>query len=137
MDVKEGIIAHGCNAQGVMNSGVASLIRYKYPLAYEDYVYHHKYSKDILGTVSSIKVSKSLSIANCVTQRYYGRDPNVVYVSYPSLISCFDTLKNMVSADPKPLHIPKIGAGLANGNWQIIESIINMYGPEDITCWIL
>lgn len=137
LTVTEGIIAHGCNAQGVMSSGVAKLIKDKYPLAYDDYLFHLKYEKNPLGTVSVIKVDRNLWIANCITQRNYGRDPDIVYVDYLALANCFDTLNSMVLADPKPLHIPKIGAGLANGDWETIENKINMYGPEDVTCWTL
>ena len=35
--VNSGIIVHGCNAQGVMGSGVAKAIRLKYPQVFEDY----------------------------------------------------------------------------------------------------
>ena len=35
-------IVHGCNAQGVMGSGVAKIIRDKYPKAYDRYVAEYK-----------------------------------------------------------------------------------------------
>ena len=45
--VNSGIIVHGCNAQGVMGSGVAKAIRLKYPQVFEDY----KNFKNQFGTV--------------------------------------------------------------------------------------
>lgn len=35
LDISHGIIAHGCNAQGVMGAGVAKQIKIKYPTAFE------------------------------------------------------------------------------------------------------
>lgn len=137
LDVTEGIIAHGCNARGVMGSGVALAVKNKYPLAYDSYLFHIEYSKRPLGTVDIIRVAKGIYVANCITQRDYGRDKNKVYVDYGAITSVFTTLHDMVSADPKPLHIPMIGAGLANGDWKIIEEIIERVGPDDVTCWQL
>ena len=37
-EVTQGVIVHGCNAQGVMGSGVAKQLRAKYPEIYVDYL---------------------------------------------------------------------------------------------------
>lgn len=137
LNVKTGVIAHGCNAQGVMGSGVAKQIKAKYPQAYLDYLKDYQTYSDTMRTISLTAVSKNLWIANCVTQRYYGTDPHTVYVSYPSIECCFTQLKASFSVGDVTIHIPKIGAGLANGDWNIIETIINKHGPEKVTCWVL
>jgi O-acetyl-ADP-ribose deacetylase (regulator of RNase III) len=127
LKVTVGIIAHGCNAQGVMGSGVARSIRTKYPEAYLDYLLMPKK----LGEVSLVQVSKNLQVASCITQQFYGRDPKVQYVSYPAIEECFSKLPKDI-----PIHIPKIGAGLANGDWEVISKIISNFNL-DVTCWIL
>jgi len=35
---------------------------------------------------------------------------------------------------PARIGIPKIGAGLAGGDWKVIEEIIDKIGFSDLTC---
>src|SRR5690606_22930034 len=89
MQASERFIAHGCNAQGVMGSGVAKLIRDKYPEAYEQYVGIHKMQGLELGEVSWTENTEPHIVINIISQEFYGRDPNVVYVSYGALRKAF------------------------------------------------
>lgn len=130
MQVTSGIIAHGCNAQGVMGSGVAKLIRDKYPVAYQEYL---KMDKS-LGNVDLVQVTRGLWVANCITQEFYGRETDRVYVSYQAMDICFRSLNNL----NREINIPKIGAGLANGNWTDISEIITAAIPnKEVICWSL
>jgi O-acetyl-ADP-ribose deacetylase (regulator of RNase III) len=52
---------------------------------------------------------------------------------YDALAQVFEKLN---SADLEELHIPKIGAGLAGGNWDLIETIINDVYKGDVICWV-
>ena len=101
MAVSSGIIAHGCNAQGVMGSGVAALVKAKYPGAFEQYVADlEMMDKEVvspLGYVSfwsptDLNVGLTpdrLFIANCITQNNVGRDGSK-YVSYDAIHACGD-----------------------------------------------
>jgi O-acetyl-ADP-ribose deacetylase (regulator of RNase III) len=130
LSINKGIIAHGCNAQGVMGAGIAKQIKTKYPTAFE--LYRQKclsipfdYRYQLLGEVVWY-ASGDLIIANCITQLYYGRDQNRDYVSYQAIEQCFKEINNQALFDePLPIYFPKIGAGLANGNWDIIAEIID------------
>jgi O-acetyl-ADP-ribose deacetylase (regulator of RNase III) len=131
--VTTGVIIHGCNAQGVMGAGVAKQIRDKYPQAYKAYLEGHY----TLGTVSLAMIYPKLIIANAITQKYYGNQINVVYVDYGAVDKCFKELTN-VFAEDIPFHIPRIGAGLAQGDWNVIEDIINKNTQGyNVTCWDL
>ena len=113
-------IIHGCNAQGVMRSGVAKVIREKYPSAYQDY--HDKYNSyglSIGDIVISVQDDGTI-IHNAITQKNYGRD-NVVYVSYWAIAEVFRKIDSMPI---KEIAMPKIGAGLAGGDWNVISAII-------------
>lgn len=131
--VKEGVIIHGCNAQGVMGSGVAKQIRAKYPEAYYAYL-NGTYE---LGTITMHMVHPKLVIVNAITQRYYGTSPEIKYVSYDAITKCFREVVDRFPSDTK-LHIPKIGSGLGNGDWSIISRTIDSITVEyDVTCWEL
>lgn len=122
LDCDENIIIHGCNAQGVMNSGVAKLIREKYPTAYETYLTYKPILKSRLGTVHFTIGDDGKAIGNAITQEYYGRDKNIVYANYNAIRDVFKYINDTFSGDS--VAIPKIGAGLANGDWNIISKII-------------
>jgi O-acetyl-ADP-ribose deacetylase (regulator of RNase III) len=118
-DIKH--IAHGCNAQGVMGSGVAKAIRDKYPQAYRDYndVYNSRGLN--LGDAVYSHQDDGKIIVNAITQQNYGRDPNIVYVSYWAIAESFRKIEMF---NIKEIALPMIGAGLANGDWNVISAII-------------
>lgn len=130
MKATERFIVHGCNAQGVMGSGVAKLIRDKYPQAYNDYVDVHRVNGLLLGQTIWVNTHPH-AIINAITQQDYGRDQNVVYVSYDAIAAVFRQI-NATAAMPTSnafgeidaVAMPLIGAGLANGRWSIISKII-------------
>ena len=66
-----GIILHGCNAQGVMGSGVAKLIRAKWPGAYAAYRQAFESSGLKPGQTVWYRASQDplLMIGNAITQK--------------------------------------------------------------------
>ena len=77
-----------------------------------------------LGTMSSVKVplaTGSLVIVNCYTQ-YDFSGPGVL-VDYTALRSCFQAVRTQFHG--LRIGYPKIGAGLAKGDWRIIAKIIS------------
>jgi O-acetyl-ADP-ribose deacetylase (regulator of RNase III) len=120
----EYFIAHGCNAQGKMGSGVAKAVRAKYPIAYEEYYQAWARHQLTLGNVI-VAHAKDRCIFNIITQTFYGRDPNVVYVDYDAIrdgiLFINDFMRNY--AHPS-VAFPRIGASLGGGDWKVISSII-------------
>lgn len=139
LDVKRGIIVHGCNAQGVMGSGVAKAVRAIYPQAYEAYRSAYESKGLPLGEVVWCRVSTDppLAIANAITQKNYGRSPSVRYVDYDAVARCFATIGEIARRHNLPVHYPKIGAGLGNGDWDTLSTIIQreLSGVEH-TLWV-
>jgi O-acetyl-ADP-ribose deacetylase (regulator of RNase III) len=114
-------IIHGCNSKGVMGSGVAKAIRDMYPQAYRDYNdSYNGYGLDLGNIVVSVQDDGKV-IHNAITQKDYGRDNSRVYVSYWAIAEVF---RKINSWDIKEIAMPKIGAGLANGDWHVISAII-------------
>lgn len=149
LDVNEGIIAHGVNCQGVMGSGVAKAIRDMYPLVYTRYKKHvdswmegFGNSAGLLGQVHFCSVVEPipetgpiLVVANCFTQDLYGTDRR--HVNYEAVAQCFRILNKRFMLYGDVLHIPKIGAGLAGGDWNVISAIIESEFKGDVVCWEL
>lgn len=140
LSVTRGIIVHGCNAQGVMGSGVAKAVRERYPVAYEAYMQAHRTKGLRVGQVVWATLSKEeprLALANAITQKFYGRDPNRVYVDYDGIFEAMTTIGNIARRHDLPVHYPKIGAGLGNGDWTRISAILDL-ALKDVshTLWI-
>lgn len=124
LSVTEGIIVHGCNAQGVMGSGVALAVRQKYPKAYERYKEETQRGFLGLGDVQLVEVKQNLCIANAITQEFYGREKKL-YISYEAIRECFTTVFEVARGTKVSyVSIPKIGAGLGGGDWEVILGII-------------
>ncbi len=72
MDVTEGHIVHGCNAQGVMGSGVALAVKNKYPGAFDDYRAIYEDEGLELGLPYPYMPTPNLVIWNAITQEWFG-----------------------------------------------------------------
>lgn len=146
LTAESGIIIHGCNSRGVMGSGVARQIRDKWPVVYKAYRYSFETSGLELGDIQTVPVfnaDKSLLVVNAITQKDYGRDAGKVYVDYNAITEAFT--KTLLIAKQlsdynsamMPIHYPKIGGGLANGDFNIIyASISEVLGNWDHTLWL-
>lgn len=126
LDVKEGIIVHGCNCQGVWGSGVAKQMKEKYPEAFTKYQSDLKnLGSTALGRVSVWGSMNPVTVHSAFTQNYYGRDNGVRYVSYDAVSTCFDTIFMCGKSNTRNIYIPNlIGAGLGGGSREVILSII-------------
>lgn len=142
LDITSGMIIHGCNAQGVMGSGIALQLKNKHPGMFSTYVndvnlWSQKGTRrhDCLGAVSWY-VEDDLVIGSCITQLFYGKD-GALYVSYDAVDSCaMDVNAMLKSGEFTELHIPKIGAGLGGGSWSVISEILTHRIEVPIICWV-
>ena len=125
-------IAHGVNCKNRMGSGVAKVLFDKYPDVKTEY---HKFCKNLsfspLNYVQSINCNDKV-VFNCFTQENYGYDGKR-YVNYGAIVKCFT---NLVERGITKLAIPKIGCGLAGGDWNIVEQLINDTVGENIEIWV-
>ncbi|ESQ85297.1 macro domain-containing protein [Asticcacaulis benevestitus] len=124
----ERVICQGCNALGKMGAGIAVPIKNKYPEAFKAYrsTYEQQGNRLDLGQSIWVDCSDGRTVINAVTQEIYGRDPNVVYVSYEAVRQIMRDIDIWAKAQQSMPYIafPKIGAGLANGDWEVIAKII-------------
>jgi O-acetyl-ADP-ribose deacetylase (regulator of RNase III) len=148
----ERLFLHGCNAHGVMNSGIAKAVREKWPLSFRVYnmiwkdlcdqgephlplgeVYwtverHDGSNESPLYHWRIFNRPETMIVANCITQRDYGRDPKRVYVDYDAVARCLKKINALAIAYNIPaIAMPRIGCGLANGSWDRIEPLVRRH----------
>ena len=135
-EVKQGIIVHQVNAQGVMGGGIALAIRSKWPKVWDDYSalvkpqktgpgWASNYVLGHMGRVIFTEVDSQLMVASIVGQQFYGREAGRCYTMYPALEQGFHTVKNVAKNNMLDVHYPLIGCGLAGGDWTIVSSLID------------
>lgn len=134
------IIAHGCNAQGVMGSGFAKQIKVRYPTAYNYYIQAFKTTKrlkgkDWLGRLIAVNENGHY-IINAITQEFYGRDNNFKYVSYKAVMNSMAKVAKLSKKYNLPVYFPFIGGGLANGDRNVLMAIFEEVF-EDVEAYLV
>lgn len=121
-----GIVAHGVNCQGVMNSGVARAIRNKWPAAYERYA-SQPTGKAMLGTTQLVEIDgQALFVANCYTQIFYGKGGR--FADPEAIDRCLSYVYNAAAVYDLPVYLPRIGCGLGGLSWQAdVEPLVSKY----------
>lgn len=137
LDTELSNIAHGVNCQNVMGSGVAKVLADKWPGVKEGYHDLFKFQaipgEDILGTVAQIEIiDDNKTVWNCFTQLHY-LPRNKRNVNYRAIVCCF---MQLVELGVEEIAIPKIGCGLAGGDWNIVEQLINDTVGNYIEIWV-
>lgn len=122
------IIIHGCNCFNSMGGGIAAQIAKHFPDA--EFIDKCTPQCNIkkLGKISWCVVDDVI-VVNGYTQFSPGADYN-----YDAIRSVFREVKIMFGWKNYRFGIPKIGAGIAGGDWDVISDIIDeeMKG-EDLT----
>ena len=127
------LIAHGCNCFCTMGAGIAKGVRAAFPEAYDADLATSKVDRAKLGTCSAAEAIRdkwTLVVVNAYTQYdYRGRGTKV---DYEAVRSCMRWIRENYSG--RRIGLPKIGAGLAGGDWERIAGIIDEEVPgEDVT----
>jgi len=131
------VIVHGCNCFHTFGAGIARAIKKRWPEAYRTDVQRTLYGdRNKLGTITTTSVSSSLTVVNAYTQFDYGsKGPDV---NYEAIRAAFRRIKELYGNRELRFGIPKIGAGLAGGDWDRISRIIeDEMTTESVTVVVL
>ena len=120
------VIVQGCNCFNTMGAGIAKQIKKAWPEIYAVDCKTVRGDKKKLGTIT-VAYEEDAIVVNAYTQYYYGtkRGRNADYDAIRSAFRIInDEFRGMV------IGIPRIGAGLAGGDWNIIKKIIVEETPD-------
>lgn len=138
-------IVHGCNCMHAMGSGIAGQLARKYlevPLADENGTKHGDFKK--LGTYTIAKCrsiqdpSIVFDVHNLYTQKMPSYDGNDVFEYEAFRLGCMKLLAQYEGVKGYKLGFPRIGAGLAGGDWEQIKQIIkDVFGKTKMQVFII
>jgi len=127
LESSEDVIAHGCNTQGSMGAGIAKQIKERHPAVHRKYIEICDIYDDesLLSELQFVKVNKGDYdfVANVFTQQYYGRRHSGL--DYTVFAHAMDKLIRICSEEDLSLAMPRIGCGLAGGDWDMCKDIID------------
>lgn len=114
------VIAHVCNNKGRWGAGFVVSLGKKYPHAREAYIGSN------LGDIQMVLVNTNpnIYVCNMIAQTLGGKRP----LYYNHLSTCMDSLVTKMNRKEQ-IYAPRFGAGLAGGDWRVIEALI-------YDCWI-
>ena len=121
------IIAHCCNDAGFWNAGFVRALSERYHQPERDY---RRWARGLtpvpfrLGQVQFVRVQPGLSVANIIGQSGIRSASNPTPIRYDSLRKGLARVRVRALKDDATVHMPRIGAGLAGGDWEIISAII-------------
>ena len=128
---KNVIIPHICNNIGGWGRGFVVALSNKWKAPEAEYRLwaagkHAEYPKFELGQIQVVEVERDLFVANMVAQhgvQWIGDIPPIRYDRVRQCLLKLATIANKI--DPNTtIHMPRMGAGLAGGTWQVIEGLI-------------
>jgi O-acetyl-ADP-ribose deacetylase (regulator of RNase III) len=118
------VIVHGCNCQCRMGRGIAAAIRERFPEAYDADLATAKGDVSKLGTLSQALVTREnmrFTVVNAYTQRHWAGSG--VLADYDAIRRVFRAMRSQFHG--QRIGYPRIGAGLAGGDWVAIAAIID------------
>lgn len=134
------IICHICNDIGAWGAGFVLALSAKWTGPEEHYRAKKKYA---LGEVDVLHVLKEdivgdIFVANMIAQHGIRPDSKgVPPVRYDALAQALSGVNMVAEQIGATLHMPRIGCGLAGGEWDEVEKVINEVVTVDVTVYDL
>ena len=117
------VVAHQCNCRGSFGAGIAREIARRFPEVDRAQRLWYQEGRQRLGAVQTVRTHSGLVIANLYAQDDWVHRPGWINTDYAALEHCLEALRDGMAAEDV-LGMPKIGAGLGGGDWNVIEQII-------------
>lgn len=128
-------LPHVCNNINLFGVGFANAIGDAYPTVKQNF--HMLGNKAKLGYVQYVTVTQNkntehrLIVANMIAQNKVVNEKNPRPLNYEYLMKCMIDVRSQIANIQKTydekieIHCPKFGSGLAGGNWDFINELIN------------
>ena len=124
------IIVHCCNDIGAWGAGFVMAISNKWKKPEK---FYREMDERILGDVQFVSVETNIDIANIIGQE--GIRPNELGVSpirYSAIATALKEVNKYAKSINATIHMPRMGCGLAGGQWSIMEAVIKASVDVDV-----
>ena len=124
-------IIHIVNDEGLWGRGFVLALSKRWRAPEEAYRRWYREGHDDTGVefalaeVQLVPVAPQLFVVNMIAQQGIARKRGQVPIRYQALEQCLSKVNTMAEEHQASVHMPRIGAGLARGDWRTIEELIN------------
>lgn len=121
------VICHVCNDIGAWGKGFVLALSRRWSQPEEAYRrwYSGRATNDFgLGAVQFVQVESDIWVANMVAQSGIKRGKQGPPIRYDAVSGCLQTVATKANELGASVHMPRIGCGLAGGEWSEIEPLI-------------
>ena len=124
------LLAHVVNNRGLWGAGFVLAISRRWPEIKRYYdkrcKYYEERPEELLGSIQCVDAAQDITVVNMFAMAgvYHSRY-NPTPLQTDSLFRCLKALRRKAETDGyRVIQMPKIGAGLARGDWSTILKII-------------
>lgn len=121
------IILHVCNDIGGWGAGFVLALSQRWPepeAAYRRWYQGRSSNNFELGEVQVVPVEPDIMVANLIGQRDIHPGPDGPPIRYEALEAGLSQLADEAYAADASVHMPRIGCGLAGGDWETVGAIV-------------
>jgi O-acetyl-ADP-ribose deacetylase (regulator of RNase III) len=116
------IIVHICNDIGAWGAGFVLAVSKKWKQP--EIAYRLKKERN-LGDIQLVRVTNDIIVANMIAQKGVGYDAEGnPPIQYGALRIALNKVNQTAWETGSSIHMPRIGCGLAGGDWKVVEEII-------------
>lgn len=122
------VIVHVCNDKGGWGRGFVLALTARWPepeAAYRAWHAEGDAEDFALGTVRFVEVDRELWVANLIGQHGVKTVDGVPPVRYDAIRLGFQRVAEFTASHEASVHMPRLGCGLAGGEWDRVEPLIN------------
>jgi O-acetyl-ADP-ribose deacetylase (regulator of RNase III) len=121
------IIVHVCNDIGGWGRGFVLALSKRWPAPEQRYRAWHRGGEKIpfeLGEVQFVEVTNEIKVANLIGQRDVRVVEGIPPVRYEAIRKGLKRVATEAIRCGASIHMPRIGCGLAGGNWEEVGRIV-------------
>lgn len=121
------ILVHVCNDIGAWGRGFVVALSRRWPDPERLYrAWHRDGDKTSfeLGQVQLVPVSDGIVVANLIGQHSIRSNDSLPPVRYDAIRTGLRRVAEQAHVNNASVHMPRIGCGLAGGNWGVVEEIV-------------
>ncbi len=134
------IVAHVSNDLGGWGKGFVLAISKRWPAPEREYrAWHRERASNnfALGATQFVQCEEYIWVANMIGQHGLKAGSKGPPVRYDAIEKCLGTVADKALELGATVHMPRIGCGLAGGNWDRIEPLIlAQLSESDVEVWI-
>ncbi len=120
------IIIHVCNDIGGWGRGFVLALSNRWSKPEEEYLNWYESNVNFeLGEVQFVQVEDDLWVANMIAQHNIIPINNIPPIRYEAVKECLKKVAIKAKELNASVHAPRFGSGLAGGDWNKIEELIN------------